>query len=226
MSLAADGRDIALLEVGASAGLNLALDRYRHRLGSQDMGPSAAAVVLQPEAWGQVMPGLSMPRIVARVGLDLDPIDLADHGQRTWLRACVWADQVERLHRLDRAIDVALADPPVVRQGDARTDLAGLAAELPRDVRLVVMHSNTLAYLDQDGRRAVREQVEALAARRDVAWVSAEGPGVLADVFAEPEPRRERGAWGLLGLATWNHGRMVPRTLARFGPHGTWLEWL
>ena len=226
VSLAAAGRPIALLEIGASAGLNLLLDRYGYVLDGQEVGPRSSPVMLRPDVTGGPLPVLSMPRIIARAGLDIAPIDVADPDQRDWLRACVWADQPERRARLDRAVALAVDQPPSLVAGDAREDVGRVAAGLPADVPLVVMHSNTLAYLDPDGRRAVRDQIEALASVREVAWVSAEGPGVLPGVFDEPEPKRPSGAWGLLGLAIWRDGRIESRTLGRVGPHGTWLEWI
>jgi hypothetical protein len=42
-----------------------------------------------------------MPKVVARVGVDLDPVDVTDADDARWLRACLWPDQPERAARLE-----------------------------------------------------------------------------------------------------------------------------
>src|ERR1043166_8704703 len=108
---------LALIEVGASAGLCLLPDRYgydygRRRIAGRPVFPChASAATPLPDR---------QPEIVWRAGLDLNPIDLADGNQLAWLRTLVWPEQTERLARLDAAIAVARRDPPRLMRGDLR----------------------------------------------------------------------------------------------------------
>ncbi len=202
--LAALPQPLALLEVGASAGLCLLPDRYGydyagHRLGT---GPP----VLRCAPHGPVPLPTALPEIVWRAGLDLDPVDIGDPEQVRWLELLVWPGQEHRLETLRAAIDVARADPPRVVRGDLRTDLEALAAEAPRDATLVVFHTAVLAYVPSAGRAAFRASVKRLGAT----WLATEAPDVLG---LEPGPP------SLFAVA--RDGRRV----AWADPHGAALRW-
>jgi hypothetical protein len=174
---------LALLEVGASAGLCLTPDRYSYRYSRDgaetvlDPPSGRSAVVLDCVIDGEPPPG-RMPLITWRAGIDLNPLDVRDAEDRTWLEALVWPGQDRRRKRLRAAMAMLAADPPLLVRGDAVEDLAALAARAPADATLVVMHSAVLTYLDRDARRRFASLVADLGA----VWLSNEGPGVLPDV--------------------------------------------
>ena len=99
--------DLAHLDVGASAGLNLLFDRYEYVYdpGGAVGGPSP--VRLECGTRGSVPVPPSMPRVVQRCGLDRSPVDVHDAERRRWLEACVWPDQIDRFERLRAALDIA-----------------------------------------------------------------------------------------------------------------------
>ncbi|QCB94789.1 DUF2332 domain-containing protein [Cellulomonas shaoxiangyii] len=169
---------LALLEVGAAAGLCLLPDRYSYRYDDgtaldPDDGP---ADVVLPCALG---PGVRAPRrlpqVAWRAGIDLAPVDVSDDDACAWLEALVWPEHDERRTRLRAALDVARRDPPRVVPGDLLDVLPALAAEAPRDATLVVLHSAVLAYLDAGARAAFVDLVGTLPGH----WVSNEGARVL-----------------------------------------------
>jgi hypothetical protein len=85
-------RDVALADLGCSAGLNLVADRVGLSWVDQDERPIALA---------------DTSPLVRRVGLDRAPIDPRDRDARAWLVACLWPGQRERHERLERALDEA-----------------------------------------------------------------------------------------------------------------------
>lgn len=215
---------IALLEVGASAGLCLFPDRYSyswdgHRLDPAD-GPST--VLLESETNGRVpIPG-GMPEIVWRAGYDLHPLDLAKAEDRRWLETLVWPEQQERRSRVTAAIEIARQNPQPILPGDAVDSLAALAAQAPSDARLVVIVSGVLVYLTAARRAEFVDTVRAL----DADWISLEGRAALPRVEAalprveaalptgEIDTRRSRFVLAM---------NEVP--LAYTGPHGQSLDW-
>ncbi|MBO3102276.1 DUF2332 domain-containing protein [Cellulomonas fengjieae] len=169
---------LALLEVGAAAGLCLLPDRYSYRYDDgtaldPDEGPSDAVL---PCAIG---PGVAvpdrLPEVAWRAGIDLEPVDVHDDDSRAWLETLVWPEHDDRRTRLRAALDVARRDPPRVVRGDLLDVLPALAAEAPRDATLVVFHSAVLAYLDAEARSAFVDTVSALPGH----WISNEGARVL-----------------------------------------------
>ena len=184
---------VTLVEVGASAGLNLLVDRYRYRVGGQEASPSGAGPVTiscdirdgDPAA-GILGP---VPQITARLGIDQQPVRLADPGARAWLEAFIWPEHTADLAVLRAAIDLATSGPaPVVVQGDAITDTARLLDQLPGREPIVVFTATLLSYLGASARAAFAAQLGQAAERRPVAWVFAEAPGLIASTAMATDP--------------------------------------
>jgi hypothetical protein len=203
---------LALIEVGASAGLTLLIDRYSydyagHRIAGRD--PLAPTLRCAPR--GPVPLPDRLPVITWRAGLDLNPLDVTNDGDVRWLSCMVWPGEGDREQILAAAITSARRDPPVVHRGDLLTDLPALAAQAPADATLVVFHSAVLAYVTPGGRRRFAATVRSLPA----VWLSNEAPGLVPDM-----PVPDYQGWPfLLG----RDGRMP---LAFADGHGTWLHWL
>lgn len=168
---------IALVEVGASAGLCLLLDHYRYDYGpaAPRLGPADGPVTLSCELRAGTRPPARLPRVVSRIGLDLAPVDVTDRDAVAWLEALVWPGQDARLHRLRAAVRVASADPPPVIVGDLRADLTRLVRAVAEHATVVVLHSAVLPYLPEADRTAFIEHVSTLPAVR----IAYEAPDVL-----------------------------------------------
>jgi hypothetical protein len=154
------GLPLRILEIGASAGLNLNWDRYRYEAGAAGWGDPASPVRFT-DAF-DAAPALDRQAVVAeRAGCDLNPIDPTSEEGSLTLRSFIWADQLDRFHRLEGAIEVARRVPAQVERIDA---LAFLRRELstPRTgLATVVYHSVFMQYLDEPTRREITSTIEA-----------------------------------------------------------------
>jgi hypothetical protein len=213
---------IALIEVGASAGLCLLPDRYAYRYrgaAEVDLDPSGgSSVVLEceirgGEARGSEAPALRLPEIVWRAGIDLAPLNAADPSDRAFLTTLVWPGETGREARISAALDVAAADPPTIVAGDA-TDagaLEALAARAPAGATLVVSTPGVLPHVPFAGRQRLRAAIRDAGAR----WISIDPPGLGASAGEGVDGERWPGfVLGLDGSA-----------LAACDPLGAWLEW-
>jgi hypothetical protein len=229
---AAEAKPLALLEVGASAGLALYPDRYGYeyddgttvtRLSPRaGVGGSAAAPVLRCVTSGDVPLPASLPPVVWRAGIDLNPLDVGDPDDVAWLEALVWPEQEFRRARLRKAVAIARQDPPLLVAGDLNEQLLDLAAQAPDDAALVVFHSAVMGYLTAAGRSAFRQAIRQLGISRGCHWLSNEGHMVIdqedgSNVVPEVDPER------ILGRFLLTHNS---RPVAITGPHGQSLEWL
>lgn len=221
---ASEGRPLALIEVGASAGVCLYPDRYAY---SYSPGP-----VLEP-AGGSPVPPLAcsasgdvpwpsrLPEVVSRSGVDLNPLDAENDDDTRWLGALIWPEHGFRAERLRAALGVVRADPPLLVRGDLNEHVLPLIDRAPSDAVVVVFHSAVLAYLDPAGRERFRTTMLRLAEdrARPLHWLSHEGQGTLAGVAGamEKAPGERDGRFVLQ-----HNGRTVART----GPHGQSIEWL
>jgi hypothetical protein len=195
---------LRLLEVGASAGLNLAFDRYRYELGDERWGPENSPVTIRAALTGR--PPLETPlEVASRAGCDARPLDPRSEDDRLTLTSYVWMDQPERLARLRAALDVSAgAGIEVERAGAADWVEAQLREEAP-GVTTVVFHPIVKQYLPDDELRRFEAAVQ--AARGSVAWLRMEPADHLTDVRLTLFPGGEE------------------RLLARAGYHGDPVEW-
>ncbi|WP_029415120.1 DUF2332 domain-containing protein [Brevundimonas bacteroides] len=210
------GLPFALYELGASAGLNTRLDRYGFRLGAVEAGDPGSAVRIAPE-WRGASPPSAEVRVARRAGVDLNPLDPGDPATRARLAAYVWADQRERLGRLEAALQIAAGMPVDVARGDAADWLERrLAVEPEPGVCRVVMHTIAFQYFPPEVQARVRARIEVAGAR-----ATAEAP-VAWLTFEAEQSGFERQP--VLRLRAWPGGEDA--VLARGHPHGTWFEWV
>lgn len=214
--LAALPQPLALLEVGASAGLCLFPDRYSYRYSdgtALDPANGVSPVLLSCEISGPVPVPQRLPDIAWRVGIDLNPLDTADQDAMAWLETLVWPEHEDRRARLAAAISVARQDPPKLITGDLNEAVRDVAATAPPDATLVVFHSAVLSYVPKPAREAWLELTAALPGH----WLSNEAPNVLPSVAATAAcapPDDPQFAVGLDGqCVAWGHG------------HGRSLRW-
>ncbi|QYG95090.1 DUF2332 domain-containing protein [Iamia sp. SCSIO 61187] len=217
----------ALVEGGASAGINLCYDRFH-----LDYGPagtlgdptSSVHVTCEDRGGALVVPdALALPR--ERVGLDLDPVDLTDDDERRWLLACTWPD-TGRLARTAAAHELVAADPPRVVVGDVVTDLPGLLAATAPELPAVVLTTWVVGYLTPDQRAAFAAGLAAASRTRPVTWVSAEGRGAVPLGPVDLGPPDGGTAPGVLGAISYAAGDQVgAEVLAVCHPHGRWVDW-
>lgn len=171
---------LALLEIGAAAGLCLLPDRYAYTFNNTVyISPSSEVEVAPPMFSCEANADTPVPNrnvdVVWRAGLDLEPINVNNSNDVAWLEALVWPDEQNRLSLLRQALNVARQRPPRVLKGDLRRDLPALAAEAPLDVTLVIFHSAVLAYVSAvEERLALADTIAQLRA----VWISNEAPGV------------------------------------------------
>lgn len=205
------GRPVGLLELGASAGLNLVLDRYGYYLGGVRAGDPASPLQLRPD-WKGPPPPAAAVRVAGRRGVDLRPLDARRDGDR--LLAYVWPDHRRRLAQLQAALALAAEDPPEVEPGDAAEWLEARLAEPPQAAATrVVLHSIAFQYFAEETRARIEAALEAAGAAASeaapFAWL-----------------RYEHGAGDeriTLRLRTWPGEE---RLLAYCHPHGSAVRWL
>lgn len=209
-------RPLWIIEIGASAGLNLLFDKwhytYLHGTSSIDVGDPTSPVHLTTTIRGPQRPLFPdpMPEVAARIGVDLDPIDITDPADESWLRGLLWPDQAERHHRLAGAISVAKQNPLTLVRGDAVACLEEQIAAASENSTVVINHSHILNQLTEEVRDHFVAELDRLSAQRPIWRLSNEW---LSRATTQLDLiRHTNGGHQIEGLADVHH-------------HGTWISW-
>jgi hypothetical protein len=216
---------VGLIDLGCSAGLNLNVDRVGITYSNgQSLGDPSSPVQQSSSIVGErPLPTRAMPEVVARIGVDLDPLDVTDADDARWLRACLAPDQAERLARLEAEMALAATAPPLLLRGDAVEVLPDAVACVPADALPVVTTTWALSRFPLERRLRFLHRLDEAAAGRPVAWVSAEGVGV-APAIPTLGDRRASGH-SIIGLAMSDRSALRAEAIGRCWSRGRFLAW-
>jgi hypothetical protein len=203
-----------LVELGPSAGLNLVWDRYGYSYAHGGWASPGATLHLSGNEGRHVPADLleRRPAVRSRTGIDRSPIDVTSDAGALLLKSFVWADQTERLERLDAAIAALRADPPELIKGDLAGRLPGILEGLAgSDALTVVWETAVLGYVPEEGRRRVYDTIARYGERHPIAFVQTRRAS--SGVTAHYGLTLQSPPGGLEEVAFATH-------------HGDWLDWL
>jgi hypothetical protein len=241
--VAAEGRDVVLVDVGTGAGLGLHLDRYRYVYRERDgrrstVGDAHARLTIEVEVRGEVRPPLprTLPQIVDRVGIDIEPLDLGDRAVRTWLAACV-PQEIGAVTRFHRAAEIATTHRARTVRGDACEVLPAVLEGIDAKALVCLVDSYVHVFFPVEELERFRALVHAAGARRDLDWISIDplvplGRQGTHTVLGMPvtarlvERNRRDGVFGVVGRLAYRRGRRARALLGLAHPGAAWLEWL
>lgn len=204
------GLPLRLLEVGASAGLNLRWDRYRYEADGFSWGPPGSPLRLEFELEGPAPELPAAVEIAERRGCDANPIDISIADGRLTLLSFIWPDQAERIARMESALEVAREEPVALERETASTWAKRVLAKERPGQATAIYHSIVSQYLSDEERAALFDAIREAGAR-----ASADAP--LAWLRMEPADDRAD-----VDLTLWPGGET--RRIARAGYHGSPVE--
>lgn len=229
--------ELALLDFGCSAGLNLAVDQFALRYTTDDgrtHARGAAADGRRVEIDARWLGDAPLPsggwRLTHRHGLDPAPLNPADAADLRWLQACLWPHDAARRERLARAAAQLQALPVTVAQADdCIAAIEPWLQSLPPGVQPVLLTSWVLYYFSDPALAQMRATVDRLALSHGLAWICGDLPERSAQCAmpALPAlPPDESAASATLWTLRWPVGGAVQeRALGWSHPHGRWVAW-
>ncbi|MEM1335336.1 MAG: DUF2332 domain-containing protein, partial [Actinomycetota bacterium] len=223
---------LAHLDVGASGGLNLLLDRFSYLYEPSGRNADAsidttrlgagATVELSCTVTGSMPLPASLPDVIARCGIDRTPIDVTDPNEARWLEACVWPDQRDRFERLVAAIELAREHPPELLAGDAVASTVPALERMMVRGHPVVTNTWVLNSFTGEDRQAYAAALDGFGADHDLSWIYAESPAQTPDLdHGVPTDQHITE----MTLVRWRSGVRQVDHLATCHPHGYWIDW-
>lgn len=207
---------LALYEIGASAGLNLAFDTYHYDLGDdREWGPGNALVNIESEWRGNIPPLDAKLEIASRAGCDRNPLDPHNPESVERQLAYIWADQHNRIGRVSAALSAAASMPYTVEKADAAEWVEARLAETPEPgVARVFFHTIVWQYLSQTTKDRITAAFELAGAN-----ATADSPLVWMYMESEDHP-----AGAILKQTVWP-GSGELETVGLSDYHGRWVDW-
>ncbi len=210
------GLPVRLVEIGASAGLNLRPDLVRLELSDwRSFGPAWSPVALV-DPWHGALPPMERPlEIVERYGSDVDPVDVSTAPGRLRLLSYVWPDQWARVARLRGAFDLAESMPIAVQRESASATVSALKP-VPGQLT-VIWHSVMTQYLPP------AEQADLEAAFAALGQLATPEAPVARLAFEPSALTSPAGIQFQVKLHLWPGG--TSEQLATAHPHGDDVMW-
>jgi hypothetical protein len=226
---------ICLVDLGASAGLNLAANKRAYGLEDETSGevllkigeaPSAQFITQcrGPLSFLSRFKRMAMPEIAGRLGCDMLPFSLDTAEQELTLMSYIWPDQVARLERLQEGIavfrEVQTGPAPIqlfpVNLPEGLGDFLQNAVSM-NETPVVIYNTFITIYLSDKG-DSFKKTIGRWAADRQqpVLWLQWEP---MHDLEGGPE-------YGWCGWTAdlWQAGEHTRWFLAWVHPHGTHIQ--
>jgi hypothetical protein len=206
------GRPLYLVDIGASAGLNLFWDYYGYKYGDLiEGGDRNSPVRIECALRGPNVTPLPafFPSVAGRLGVDLNPLDVRVQDDALWLRALIWPEHEMRAELLRNAIAVVRQQPLELLAGDGVELLPEIIKAVPIDSVLCIVRIFTP--ISREGRERLTILVGDCAQKRDVMMITARPHG---------------GDDSELRLTSFVNGHRTEQGLADMQNHGNWIEWL
>jgi hypothetical protein len=163
------GLPLRLLEIGASAGLNLRWDQYHYTWPGGAWGDPGSPVKLHDVFTSDCVPEPCDVNVIQRQGCDPNPVDATTEDGRLTLLQFIWADQTARIQLLDRAIQMAREVPCQVEQANAVDWLPRVLAQPSTGTATVLFHSVVWQYISHEERAQLTRMIEEACANATAA---------------------------------------------------------
>lgn len=162
-------KPLALIEIGASAGLQLGMDQYNYCYNEQlHINNSNNDFVLSSENQGQPLPTSisNAPVVCKRVGIDLNPIDIHNEEELQWLQALIWPEHQGRRFLLNQALPILKELNLQLIKGDAIKLIKDISREINEEAMLVVYHTHVANQIPMELRLELIEQLKEISIER------------------------------------------------------------
>ncbi|MGJ8635101.1 MAG: DUF2332 domain-containing protein [Luteolibacter sp.] len=218
------GRPLALVEIGTSAGLNLLWDKYSYSYGDlETLGDAESPVLISSDFRGAIPDCLyePFPEISHRIGLDLNIVDTRDSDEAAWLRALVWPEHRERRAILDASMQHRSGVELDLREGNGFSMITDLVSEIPERSVVCIYHTHVANQISPETQEMFLSELAELGRDRDLIHIF---NNIHPNLYS-PTDSLDLSAFNLY-LSIYKNGGAKGVPLATTDGHAKWFDWL
>ena len=208
-------KSLSLLDIGCSAGLNLLFDKFEYKLNDYRFGNSS--VKIESKFEGKIELPDTLPEISGRVGVDLNPLYYANDDDMLWLKALIWADQLERFERADAAINFTKKTGLDIHKGNSVTDFETFVSSIPKEDLPIIISTNTMYQFTPEDRETFLNKLHQYGKERDFVFLQVEGYQSIREKYNVKKI-------GIL-LHEWKNGKHDVQYLGETSGHAITVKW-
>lgn len=206
-----ENKPLHLIEIGASAGLNLFWDKYKYDYGTGDFfGKLDSNIVLKSKFEGslpKVLELIATPEIASRVALDINCIDVTNPEELLWLEALIWPEQTERRELLKEAVKIRSQHDLLLKDCNGFDEAIRIAVDIDKQAPVCIFHTHVANQIPNEDRILFLKKIDDLGKNRNI-----------VHLFNNIKPT--------LHLTIYKNGKKIDFPLAKTEGHGYWIDWM
>lgn len=210
---------INLIDIGTSAGLTLHFDQYEYHYNQQYYRGNSPVKISSDTREGSIPFFKNIPKIKTRIGIDQNPLDITKKANAVWLKALIWADQTERIDRINQAIKIANSLNTKYIKANTLSTFEEIINDQDTSIPLVVYHTHVLYQFTKEEHLAFWELMDNIGKKRTLIYLAVEGSKVFQknNTFGAGEV--------LVELNTYKSGSKLSKIAAITNGHANWIKW-
>jgi hypothetical protein len=215
--IAKENKPTTIIDIGTSAGLTLNFDQYEYWYNGQKIF-GESKVINRCEIIESNIPTIfPIIQSITKIGIDQNIIDPTDADEILWLKALIWADQLERFTAIEEALKLAALKNINFIKASSIGDFEREILKIDNNVNLIIYATHVLYQFSDEQKLAFYAMLESIGQKRDFYFLSVEGIKILLDKYNSAETVME--------LTHYKSKQKVVTFLGETNGHGNWIKW-
>jgi hypothetical protein len=210
-------KNASIIDIGASAGLNLNFDLYEYWTNGQKIfGDSSVKIEFETKD-SAIIPILPINYSVRKIGIDQHLINPQNEDEKLWLNALIWPDHLERFNSMERALELRENDKIEMFQASTVPQFEEIINGQRNDETLIVYATHTLYQFSPENRQDFFNMLDRIGKKRDFHFLSVESTRYLQEKYKSSQT--------VIELTNYSNGQKIEKFIAETNVHGNRIRW-
>lgn len=212
-----ENKPVTIIDIGTSAGLTLNFDQYEYWYNNEKVFGQSNVIVKSTIIDSAIPEIYKILQPISKIGIDQNIIDPTDKDEILWLKALVWADQLERF----TAIDEALKSDELKRikfiKADSVLDFEKEILKTDSKQTLIIYSTHVLYQFPENLKDEFYNMLDRIAQTRNFYFLSVEGIKHLLEKYHFKN--------SVVELTSYKNKKKTETFIAETNGHGNWIKW-